>query len=220
VGAAVRRWPGSGRGSSSDRRSPGAAPFPPGRRDAALAGVPQGRLLLAVPGDADAAAQEAVAWLLHHDYSGRLGVKAIAETGLVYGMDSESARRGPPLVLFTMGADPEALPRLETALRQVLDAAAGGFTAGEVAAYRTCAAGRTAVRLAHPDQAARLWTSVLLRGGDHATPSREAERVAALTDEAVGAAAARMLAADRRLVIAVGRAQDPKPTSDRDGRAP
>jgi zinc protease len=216
VGTAARRWPAgvaaTGRGQPAARAAAGAVlapPFAPGRQVASLPRVPQGRLLLAIAGDRDATAQEAVAWLLHHNYSGRLGVRAIAETGLVYGMDSESARRGPPLVMFSMGADPLELARLESDLRQVLDGAAGGFTAAEVAAYRTYAAGRATVRLAHPDQAARLWTSVLLRGGDDATPAKEAERAAALTPEAVAAAAGRMLAADRRLVVVVGREPGP-----------
>jgi zinc protease len=223
VGAAVRGWSSHAaagaakeRGASmsaADTRSrstaaPGAAPFAAGRQVMNLPRIPQGRLLLAIAGDADGAAQEAVAWLLHHNYSGRLGAKAIAETGLVYDMDSESARRGPPLVVFTMGADPGELPRLETALGEVLDGARGGFTEAEVAGYRTYAAGRAVVRLAHPDQAARLWTSVLLRGGDDRTPAREAERAALLTPEAVAAAAGRMLAADRRLVVVVGREEE------------
>jgi predicted Zn-dependent peptidase len=217
VDASLRRWPRpavpagapAARPATTIEPAGDAAPFIPGRLEAALPGVPQGRLLLAIPGDDDDAAQEAVAWLLHHNYSGRLGVKAIAETGLVYDMDSESTRRGPSLALFSMGADPAELARLEADLSQVLDGAAGGFTESEVAAYRTYADGRTAVRLAHPDQAARLWNSALLRGGDQKTPGRDADLAAALTPDAVAAAAARMLAADRRLVIVVGRAGDP-----------
>ena len=217
VDASLRRWPRPAVPAGAPAAGPtataepigDAAPFIPGRQEVALPGVPQGRLLLAIPADSDQAAQEAVAWLLHHNYSGRLGVKAIAETGLVYDMDSESTRRGPPLALFSMGADPAELARLEADLSQVLDGAAGGFTESEVAAYRTYADGRTAVRLAHPDQAARLWNSALLRGGDQKTPGRDADLAAALTPGAVAAAAARMLAADRRLVIVVGRAGDP-----------
>ena len=218
VDEALRRWPRQGAGpaaapvagaAGSAARAGDTAPFIPERLAMTMPGIPQGRLLLAIPGDGDHAAQEAVAWLLHHNYSGRLGVKAIAETGLVYDMDSESTRCGPSLALFTMGADPAALARLEADLLQVLDVAAGGFTGSEVAAYRTHATGRTAVRLAHPDQAARLWNSALLRGGDEKTPGRDADLAAALTPGAVAAAAARMLAADRRLAIVVGRAGDP-----------
>jgi len=213
VDGSLRRWPHqatgpSGASGATTRAGPGP-PFLPGRQVAALPGIPQGRLLLAIPGDGDGDAQDAVAWLLHHNYSGRLGARAIAETGLVYGMDGESTRRGPSLALFSMGADPAAMPRLEADMLRVLDGAGGGFTAAEVAAYRTHAAGRATVRLAHPDQAARLWTSVLLRGGDPATPAREAARAAALTPDAVAAAAARMLAADRRLVVVVGREGGP-----------
>jgi zinc protease len=193
--------------SRTDPASAAIVPFAPGLRTASLPGVPQGRLLIAIPGESDPVLQDAVAWLLHHNYSGRLGVRAIAETGLVYEMESESARRGPPLALFSMGADPDRLGRLATEMEQVLAAAAAGFTGDEVASFRTFASGRAAVRLAHPDQAARLWASVLLRGGDHETPARDAARAAALDRDGIAAAAARMLDPARRLVIQVGRAE-------------
>ena len=182
-----------------------APPFIPGRRSAAIPGIAQGRLLFAFPGDADPAAQEAVAWLLHHNYSGRLGVKAIAQLGLVYGMESESVPGPRPLVWVSMGADPDALVRLDAALDAVLASARGGLTEEEVAAYRSYARGMVTVRLADPDRAARLWTAALLRGEDHRGPMQRAERAAGLRLEDVAAAARRMLDPGRRLTVIVGR---------------
>ncbi|HYV84640.1 MAG TPA: insulinase family protein [Patescibacteria group bacterium] len=183
-----------------------ARPFTPGRRDAAIPGIAQGRLLYAIPGDADAAAQEAVAWLLHHNYSGRLGVKAIAEMGLVYEMESESLAGARPLVYVSMGADPEALGRLDAALGAVLATAAGGLTEQELAGYRSYARGALTVRLADPDRATRIWTAALLRGEDDRGPARHADQAASLTLDKVSAAARRMLDPARRLVVTVGRA--------------
>jgi predicted Zn-dependent peptidase len=182
-------------------------PFKPGAVNLAAPGVVQGRLLIAIPGDFDPIVQDAVAWLLHHNYSGRLGAAAIAESGLVYEMESESNRRGAPFVWFSMGADPSQLVPLTRVLNSVIDTIVrdGFFTDAEVASYRSYAAGRTAVRLAHPDQAARFWTSVLLRGGDEKTPALEAARAAALSGEEVREAARRMLAESGRLTLTVGR---------------
>ena len=181
-------------------------PFKPGNLHAAAPGVVQGRLLIAIPGDTDPIVQDAVAWLLHHNYSGRLGVAAIAETGLVYSMESESTRRGAPLAWFSMGADPEKLVTLTRVLNVVIDTVVrdGFFTDAEVASYRSYAAGRAAVRLAHPDEAARYWMSVLLRGGDSNTPAREAARAATLEGEEAREAARRMLATAGRLTVSVG----------------
>ncbi len=186
-----------------------SAPFKPGQAHAAVPGVVQGRLLIAIPGDADPVVQDAVAWLLHHNYSGRLGTAAIADAGLVYEMESESTRRGAPLAWFSMGADPEKLLTLTRILNSVIDTIVrdGFFTDAEVASYRSYAAGRTAVRLAHPDQAARFWTSVLLRGGDDRTPAREAGRAAGLSGEEVREAARRMLVDEGRLTVTVGAQQ-------------
>jgi predicted Zn-dependent peptidase len=165
--------------------------------------------LYALPGDTDAAAQEAVAWLLHHNYSGRLGVKAIAALGLVYEMESETLAGARPLVYVSMGADPESLGRLDAALGAVLDAAPAGLTEQELAGYRSYARGALTVRLADPDRAARIWAGALLRGEDHRGPALRAARAAALTLEEVSAAARRMLDPQRRLVVIVGRAAAP-----------
>jgi zinc protease len=181
-------------------------PFASGRLSASLENISQGHLLLAVPGDEDAAAQEAVAWILHHNYGGRLGSKAIAEMGLVYDMDSESVRRGARLVYFTMGADPEALGRLESALVGVLDAARQGVTEQEVAEFRSFLPGSLVVRLADPAQAARLYCSALLRGEDDTVVAAFAGSAKSLTRERVAAAAHRMLDPARRLSVVVGRA--------------
>jgi zinc protease len=196
-------------GGGSD---PGA-PFAPGRERASIPAIAQGRLLYALPGDSDATAQEAVAWLLHHNYSGRLGVKAIAQMGLVYGMESESVPGPRPLVWVSMGADPDALGRLDAALDAVLASTRGGLTEEEVAAYRSYARGVVTVRLADPERAARLWVAALLRGEDHRGPMLRADRAEALRLEDVAAAAARMLDPGRRLTVIVGRTAggaDPK----------
>jgi zinc protease len=177
----------------------------PGRDRSDIPGLVQGRLLLAVPGDADPVVQEAVAWILHHNYSGRLGVKAIAETGLVYDMDSESVRGKAPLVDVIMGADPGALDRLDQAMAAECDRARGDIGEAEVAAFRSDARGRLAVRLADPAQAARLWLRVLRDGFDHTQPEREATRAQRLTLDEVRAAATRMLDPARRRVIVIGR---------------
>src|SRR6185503_15991501 len=66
--AAGWRPPGAPRAA----RRGAAAGLAAGRNTSSIAGIPQGALLLALPGDADAATQEAVAWILHHNYSGRL----------------------------------------------------------------------------------------------------------------------------------------------------
>ncbi len=176
-----------------------------GRETSSIPDIPQGALLLAIPGDADAAAQEAVAWILHHNYSGRLGVRAIAQLGLVYDMDSESVRRGAPLVWFGMGADPSALPKLEEAMLAELDRARGDIGDEEIAAFRSYASGRLAVRSADPDQAARLWLDALLRGEDDGGPRRDDERAAKLTRKDVAAAAQRMLDPSRRHVVVIER---------------
>ncbi|HZM69185.1 MAG TPA: insulinase family protein, partial [Candidatus Cryosericum sp.] len=207
------RGPGA---SSGDRLSaPGGAagsplatgtPFAAGRRSASLEDISQGHLLLAVPGDADAAAQEAVAWILHHNYGGRLGSKAIAEMGLVYDMDSESVRRGTRLVYFTMGADPGTLGRLESALAVVLDTARQDITEQEVAEFRSFLPGSLVVRLADPAQAARLYCAALLRGEDDTVVAAFARSAMDLTRERVAAAARRMLDPARRLTVVVGRA--------------
>jgi zinc protease len=193
-------------GGAPPTRRATAAGLQPGRDVSAISDIPQGALLLAIPGDADATAQEAVAWILHHNYSGRLGARAIAQMGLVYDMDSESVRRGPPLVWFGMGADPEALGRLEEALLAELDRARGDIGDEEIAAFRSYAAGRLAVRRADPEQAARLWLAALLRGEDDGAVARAAHQAARLTRADVQAAASRMLDPDRRRVIVVGRA--------------
>jgi zinc protease len=193
-----------------------ASPFSPGRRSVLIPGIAQGRLLYALPGDADAAAQEAVAWLLHHNYSGRLGVKAIAQMGLVYEMESESVPGPRPLVYVSMGADPDSLGRLDAALGAVLGSAGQGLTEEDVAAYRSYARGVATVRLADPDRAARLWTAALRRGEDHRSPTLRAARAAALTLENVSAAARRMLDPARRLTVIVGRAApSPAPRASR-----
>jgi predicted Zn-dependent peptidase len=181
------------------------ASFLPGRRTATLDAISQGRLLIALPGDDDAAAQEAVAWILHHNYGGRLGAKAIGEMGLVYEMESESARRGAPLLYVTMGADPAELARLDSALRALLDRSAGAVTPQEVADYRQFAAGAPIVRLADPVKAARLFCSALLRGEDDTAPSAAAGRATQLSDDRVMSAARRMLDPSRRLTIVVDR---------------
>ena len=186
-------------------RPAGAPLLRPGKDVSAVAAVPQGALVLAVPGDADAMAQEAVAWILHHNYSGRLGTLAIATMGLVYDMDSESVRRGAPLVWFGMGADPDALGRLEEALTAELARARSGVTEEELAAFRSHAAGRLAVRRADPAQAAQLWLAALLRGEDDRTVARAADRAARLKLSEVAAVANRMLDPARRHVIVVGR---------------
>jgi predicted Zn-dependent peptidase len=69
------------------------------------------------------------------------------------------------------------------------------------------------VRRADPEQAARLWLAALLRGEDDRAVAREAHRAARLTVAEVQAAAARMLAPDRRRVIVIGRAPDASPAS-------
>jgi predicted Zn-dependent peptidase len=181
------------------------SPFAPGRKSASIPAIAQGRLLYALPGDADPAAQDAVAWLLHHNYSGRLGVKAIAQMGLVYGMESESVPGSRPLVWVSMGADPDSLGRLDAALDTILASARGGLTEEEVAAYRSYARGVVTVRLADPDRAARLWTATLLRGEDHRGPMQRAGRAAALRLQDVAAAARHMLDPERRLTVIVGR---------------
>jgi predicted Zn-dependent peptidase len=186
-------------------RATSHAPFQPGRRAATLPAISQGRLLIALPGDDDAAAQEAVAWILHHNYSGRLGAMAIGEMGLVYEMDSESARRGAALLYVTMGADPTELARLDAALRELLDRSAGSITPQEVADYRQFAAGAPAVRLADPVKAARLYCSALLRGEDDTAPAASAGRATQLSDDQVMSAARRMLDPSRRLTIVVDR---------------
>jgi zinc protease len=190
------------------RRAAGAG-LRPGRDASSIPDVPQGALLLAVPGDADATAQEAVAWILHHNYSGRLGARAIAQMGLVYDMDSESIRRGVPLVWFGMGADPAALGRLEEAMLAELDRARRDITDEEIAAFKSYAAGRLAVRRADPEQAARLWLETLLRGDDDRAPARDAARAAKLSHQEVAAAAERMLDPSLRRVIVVGRTPAP-----------
>jgi zinc protease len=179
----------------------------PGRERSDVPGLVQGRLLIAVPGETDPVVQEAVGWILHHNYSGRLGVKAIAEMGLVYDMDSESVRHPVPLVDFLMGADPGALDRLDTALASECDRARTDITEAEVAAFRSFARGRLAVRLADPAQAARLWLRALRDGGDHTQPEREAARAQSLTRDEVARAASRMLDPARRRVILVGAAR-------------
>jgi len=105
-----------------------------------------------------------------------------------------------------MGADPSKLLTLTRILNSVIDTVVrdGFFTDAEVASFRSYAAGRATVRLAHPDQAARFWTSVLLRGGDDRTPSREAARAAELSGEEVRQAARRMLVDAGRLTVTVG----------------
>jgi zinc protease len=178
----------------------------PGRERSDVPGLVQGRLLIAVPGEADPVVQEAVGWILHHNYSGRLGVKAIAEMGLVYDMDSESVRHPAPLVDFLMGADPGALDRLDKALAEECDRARTGITEAEVVAFRSFARGRLAVRLADPAQAARLWLRALRDGFDHTQPEREAARAQSLTRDEVAAAASRMLDPARRRVILIGTA--------------
>jgi hypothetical protein len=180
-------------------------PFAPGQKVASLSDISQGHLLLALPGVADGAAQEAVAWILHHNYGGRLGSKAIAEMGLVYDMDSESVRRGSPLVYFAMGADPAQLARLEASLSEVLDGAVEGPTEQEVKDFRSFASGSLVVRLADPVQAVRLYASALLRGEDHRGPAEFARQAAGLTRDRVAAAAKRMLDPAGRLAILVGR---------------
>ena len=193
--------PGPANPASSGR------PFLPGRRTTTIPAITQGRLLIALPGDRDAAAQEAVAWILHHNYGGRLGAKAIGEMGLVYEMDSESVRRGPPLLYVTMGADPAELARLDEALRIVLDRAARTITSQDLDEYRHFATGSLVVRFADPVKAARLYCAALLRGEDDGGPSAFARRAAQLSDESVMAAARRILDPSGRLTVVVDRSR-------------
>jgi zinc protease len=180
-------------------------PFPAGSLSAAIPAISQGRLLLALPGEGDPEALRALAYILHHDYGGRLGAKAIAEMGLVYSMDSEAVTRGRPLFYATMGASPESLGSLQTALAGVLDGTAATLTPGEVAEYRTFAAGDLVVRLADPEKAAALWSAALLRGEDHRGPAASVERARALTQSDVVRAARAALEPGRRLTIVVTR---------------
>ena len=192
-------------GGATGQPGGASAPFPPGRRVETLPAIAQGRLLFAFPGGADADALRALTWILHHDYGGRLGVRAIAELGLVYSMDSEAVTRGRPLAVVTMGAAPEKLPDLEKALGEVLDQAAAALSDREVADYRSFAQGDLAVRLADPAKAARLWSAALLEGEDHRGPKARVERARALTRERVADLARRALAAGSRLTILVTR---------------
>ncbi len=189
-----------------------AGDFPAGRRVEAIPGIAQGRLLIALPGAGDADALRALAWILHHSYSGRLGEKAITEMGLVYSMDSEWVTRGRALAYFTMGAAPESLPRLEAALSEVLQRTAADLTEEEVAAYRSAAAGDVVVRLADPDKAAALWCAALLDGEDHTGPDAAAGRGRRLTLERVTRFARAALAPGRRLIVLVTR-QGPEQAS-------
>ncbi len=191
---------------------PALPPFPSGRTLDRIPDIPQGRLLLAFPGEGDPEALRALTYVLHHSYSGRLGVKAIAEMGLVYSMDSEAVSRGRPLAFVTMGAAPEALPRLEAALSEVLDRSAATLTEKEVAEYRTFAAGDLMVRLADPLKAASLWCSALLRGEDHRGPAAAVERAGRLKLEEVAALADSALRKDRRLTIVITREEPGLPS--------
>jgi zinc protease len=191
---------------SGGRPAGGAAsPFPAGRLVAAIPAISQGRLLLAFPGDGDPEALRALAYILHHAYGGRLGAKAIAGMGLVYSMDSEAVTRGRPLFYATMGASPESLESLERALGEVLDGTASTLTEGEVAEYRTFAAGDLVVRLADPEKAAALWCATLLRGEDHRGPAASIERARALTLSEVARVARAALDPARRLAVLVTR---------------
>jgi zinc protease len=193
----------AGRTGAPDR--PARAPFPSGRRVEAVQDISQGRLLLAFPGDGDPEALKALTYVLHHSYSGRLGVKAITEMGLVYSMDSESVTRGRPLLLVTMGAAPEALPSLEEALSEVLDRVAATLTVREIDEYRSFAAGDLIVRLSDPVKAATLWCSALLRGEDHRGPAAAVERARRLTPEEVALMARTALPKEKRLTVVVTR---------------
>jgi zinc protease len=193
-----------GRLSKAPPPRSGAGTLLPGHERSDIPGLVQGRLLIAVPGDPDPVVQDAVGWILHHNYSGRLGVKAIAGMGLVYDMESESVRGPAPLVDFIMGADPGALDRLDQALAAECDRARTDIGEPEVAAFRSYARGRLAVRLADPAQAARLWLRVLRDGFDHTQPERDAARAQRLTRDEVAAAASRMLDPQRRRVIVIG----------------
>ncbi|HEU4401755.1 MAG TPA: insulinase family protein, partial [Candidatus Polarisedimenticolia bacterium] len=180
--------------------------LPAGRREETIPGIAQGRLLIALPGNAeDKEALAALTYILHHAYSGRLGVKAIAEMGLVYEMESEAVTRGEPLLYVTMGAEPQSLPRLEAALTEVLDRTATTLTEREVAEYRSFAAGDLVVRLADPEKAARLYGAALLRGEDHTGPRAGVERARALTTGRVAALARAALDPARRLTVVVTR---------------
>jgi zinc protease len=196
----------AGKPTAPERKSGGGgAPLAAGRRVEMIPAIAQGRLLIAIPGGDDAEALGALAYVLHHSYSGRLGVKAIAEMGLVYSMESEAVTRGRPLAYFTMGAEPQSLARLEAAMLEVLDRAAATLTEQEVVEYRSFVAGDLPVRLSDPQKAARLWCSALLRGEDHTGPRRAVDRARGLTRERVAAMARAALDPARRLTVVVTR---------------
>ncbi|MFQ5843490.1 MAG: insulinase family protein [Planctomycetota bacterium] len=213
-----RRPDGKGRRSAgADDRRPRTLPEPatrtadlrPGRQVLSLPNLVQGRLLIAIPGSGDPAPLRALAWILHHAYSGRLGVKAIAETGLAYSMNSEVATRGGMLAYFTVGAAPDSLPALESALADVLARAAASLSEEEIASFRSYARGSLPVRLSDPVQAAGVWLSALLHGEGHNGPRAAAERDGTVTLEEVAALARRSLDPARRLTVIVGRASSP-----------
>jgi predicted Zn-dependent peptidase len=104
-----------------------------------------------------------------------------------------------------MGADPSALPKLEEAMLAELDRARGDIGDEELAAFKSYASGRLAVRRADPDQAARLWLDALLRGEDDAGPRRAADQAAKLTRKDITAAAQRMLDPSRRHIVVIDR---------------
>ncbi len=196
------------RAGASQAMAPVDGAFPSGRLVEPMRDIPQARLLFAFPGGDDPEALGALAYLLHHNYRGRLGVKAIAEMGLVYSMESEAATRGRPLAYVTMGTSPEALGTLEAALAALLDRTAATVTERELAEYQSFAAGVRPVRLSDPEKAARLWLSALLRGEDDRGPAASAAAARALTLERVAALARRALDPARRLTVVIPRDED------------
>jgi predicted Zn-dependent peptidase len=192
-------------GDRGPRPKGGGTSFPAGRRVESIPDIAQGRLLFAFGGGADPEALAALAYVLHHRYSGRLGVKAIAEMGLVYSMQSEVVARDRPFAWVAMGAVPGSLPKLETALGEVLDRTADTLTEEEVAEYRSFAPGDLEVRLTDPEKAAHLYGSALLRGEGDAGPAAAAARARGMTRSRVAALARAVLAPDRRLTIVVTR---------------
>ncbi len=89
-------------------------------------------------------ALDALAYILHHNYGGRLGQHIIMERGLAYEIDSVLAvdLPGSPW-LFATGAPPQKIEPLRCAWEEILDeTAARGVSADELAAARTYLQGR------------------------------------------------------------------------------
>ena len=89
-------------------------------------------------------ALDALAYILHHNYGGRLGQRIIMERGLAYEIDSVLGvdLPGSPW-LFATGAPPQKIEPLRRAWEEILDeTAARGVSADELAAARTYLHGR------------------------------------------------------------------------------